>query len=240
MVPTRARSLVNILRRSWRAYRRHGLRGALRDAVQIVTRRKQRREAARRDLAFDREHGVETAGIIRLDELPFESGNKLHGIRYEPITPEAFHGVLYRIDLGDRDLTFVDLGSGKGRAVLLASLYPFRRVIGVEFSPELTEVARRNVQRFRHSGQRCSEIELLCVDAADYEFPTDPLLVYSYNSFERPLMQRVLAKLGASGATHKRRLLLVTVNRSFPLDDIEAVGFRAVDAKNDVFEFART
>ena len=67
-------------------------------------------------------------------------------MRYEAITPEAFHGLLASIDLGDHDLTFIDLGSGKGRAVLLASLYPFRRLIGVEFSPELTEVARLNVQ----------------------------------------------------------------------------------------------
>jgi SAM-dependent methyltransferase len=204
----------------------------------MVTQRSKRREALRRELAFDHEHGVDTAGIVRLDELAFESESKVHGTRYEAITPEAFHGVLARVDLGDRDLTFVDLGSGKGRAVLLASLYPFRRIVGVEFSPELDEVARRNVERFSHPEQRCDDIELRCEDAAAYELPADPVLVYIYNSFDRPLMQRVLANLAAGGGAHDRRLLLAIVNRGFPATDLEAAGFRSVDGGGDLFEFA--
>ena len=136
-------------------------------------------------------------------------------------------------------MTFIDLGSGKGRAVLLASLYPFRRVVGVEFSPELTEIARRNVNRFSHPAQRCRDIELRCEDAAAYEFPAEPALVYIYNSFEGPLMQRVLANLAASGTAHERRLLLLIINRRFSLLDIETAGFRSLDGHRDLFEFSR-
>lgn len=234
----RTRSPSHLARRLRRALRRHGLVGSGREAIRMVTQRARRREALRRELDFDREHGVDTAGIVRLDELAFESESKVHGTRYEAITPEAFHGVLARVELGDADLTFVDLGSGKGRAVLLASLYPFRRIVGVEFSPELDEVARRNVERFSHPDQRCDDIQLRCEDAAAYELPADPVLVYIYNSFDRPLMLRVLANLAASGRAHDRRLLLAIVNRGFPLDDLEAAGFRSLNGSGDVFEFA--
>jgi SAM-dependent methyltransferase len=238
MMTPPTRNPAYLVRRLRRALRRHGPAGSAREAIHLVTRRTRRREAMRRELAFDRAHGVDTAGIVRLDELAFESESKVHGTRYEAITPEAFHDVIARVDLDDGELTFVDLGSGKGRAVLLASLYPFRRIVGVEFSPELTEVARRNVERFEHPEQQCRDIELRCEDAATYQVPAEPVLVYIYNSFEGPLMQRVLANLAASGAEHDRRLLLVTVNRAFPAGDLAAVGFRAVDGAGDVFEYA--
>jgi hypothetical protein len=64
------------------------------------------------------------------------------------------------------------------------------------------------------------------------------VLVYIYNSFDRPLMLRVLANLAASGRAHDRRLLLAIVNRGFPLDDLEAAGFRPIDGSGDLFEFA--
>jgi SAM-dependent methyltransferase len=234
----RTRSPSHLARRLRRALRRHGLAGSAREAIHMVTQRSKRREALHRELAFDREHGVDTAGIVRLDELAFKSDSKVHGTRYEAITPEAFHGVLARVDLGEQDLTFVDLGSGKGRAVLLASLYPFRRIVGVEFSPELDEVARRNVERFSGAEQRCDDIELRCEDAAAYDLPAEPVLVYIYNSFDRPLMQRVLANLAASGRAHDRRLLLAIVNRGFPETDLETAGFRSVNGSGDLFEFA--
>ncbi len=238
MTATRTRSPSHLARRLRRALRRHGLVGSGREAIRMVTQRSRRREALRRELAFDSEHGVDTAGIVRLDELEFQSDSKVHGTRYEAITPEAFHGVLAHVDLGDGELTFVDLGSGKGRAVLLASLYPFRRIVGVEFSPELDEVARRNVERFSHDARLCEDIELCCEDAAAYELPAEPVLVYIYNSFDWPLMQRVLANLAASGRAHDRRLLLAIVNRGFPLGDLEAAGFRSVNGSGELFEFA--
>lgn len=229
-------ALTSIARRLRRSIRRSGWRGTAREAVHAFTQRGRRKEAARRELAFDRRYGVETAGIVRLDDLAFRSASKVHGTRYEAITPEAFQGLLERVDLGAGDLTFIDLGSGKGRAVLLAALYPFRRIVGVEFSPELTAIARRNVEIFQPPDKRCDEIELLCEDAAAYRFPDEPSLVYIYNSFEGPLMQRVLANLGASAAAQPRRLLLATVNRSYPAAEIEAIGFRSLNGADDLFE----
>ena len=51
---------------------------------------------------------------------------------YQPTEPALFHEMLealrQQVHLDFRDFTFIDLGSGKGRTLLLASDYPFRRI----------------------------------------------------------------------------------------------------------------
>ena len=66
-------------------------------------------------------------------------------------------------------LVFVDLGSGKGRTLLLASEYPFRRIVGVELSPKLHRIAKTNVEKFRSEEQRCRTFALHCMDAVRYD-----------------------------------------------------------------------
>ena len=103
----RTRSPSHLARRLRRALRRHGLAGSAREAIHMVTQRSKRREALHRELAFDREHGVDTAGIVRLDELAFKSDSKVHGTRYEAITPEQRSRVtatLARYGIDDPDI----------------------------------------------------------------------------------------------------------------------------------------
>ena len=222
------------LRRLRRAVRRFGLKGSAAHAVGLVRSAPARRRAMRADRAFDLEHGIETSGIVRLHDLAFESDHKELGARYEATTPASFERVMGQLDLGDEALTFVDLGAGKGRVLLLASLRPFRRIVGVEFSPELAAIGRRNIEAWRVRHPDCADIELVCQDATTYEFPDGPLLVYMFNPFDEPLMSTVLARLRASVEQRPRRVVLVLVNRLATLETLTANGF--VPASPDAHE----
>lgn len=78
---------------------------------------------------------------------------------------------------------FVDLGSGKGKSLILAADYPFKKIIGVEFPPELHQTAVRNIALF--SREKCiqEQIQLLCMDAEQYELPTENIVLFLYNPF---------------------------------------------------------
>jgi SAM-dependent methyltransferase len=106
---------------------------------------------------------------------------------------------------------FLDLGSGKGRVVMLAARYPFARVIGVEISEGLTEIARRNLHA-RRRGRRCQDIELVTADVLDYEIPADATVVYLYNPFRGSLFEAVIAKLIDSVDRHPRTVRLIYLN----------------------------
>jgi SAM-dependent methyltransferase len=223
------------LHRLRRALRRYGVQGSAREAAGLVRSAPARRRAQRADRAFDRQLGVETSGIVRLHELAFESEHKDLGARYQATAPDAFARTMEEVELAGGELTFVDLGAGKGRALLLASRLPFRRLVGVEFSPELTAVGERNVASWRARTPGCPEIELRCQDAATYDFPDEPLLVYMYNPFEEPLMLEVLGNLRASLQRSPRRVVLVLIKRVVSLEALAQVGFVPAAPDSEVF-----
>jgi SAM-dependent methyltransferase len=99
---------------------------------------------------------------------------------------------------GLQDFTFIDLGCGKGRVLLMASDYPFKRIIGVEFMPELHRAAQKNIAGYSNDRQRCRQIETLCMDARDFRFPLGPLVVYLFNPFSEPTFAQVLELLRRS------------------------------------------
>ncbi|MEK6252814.1 MAG: class I SAM-dependent methyltransferase [Actinomycetota bacterium] len=89
---------------------------------------------------------------------------------------------------------FVDFGSGKGRVVWQAAQYPFARVVGVEISPQLNAVARRNIE-VNLDRLICHNVELITADAADFEVPDDMTFAYFYSPFEGKVFQGVIRRI---------------------------------------------
>jgi SAM-dependent methyltransferase len=159
---------------------------------------------------FDAEFGVDTSGLIY--ELPSGHQHDAHNNGYFGVAPSVFHAVMdalrerLQLDLGR--FTFVDAGSGKGRALLLASDYPFRKIIGVELSPELDRIARANIARYTARRPHPPVVSILG-DAAEFEWPPGPLIVYMWNAFTRPVMEQVFENLQAWFARDPQELYLV-------------------------------
>jgi SAM-dependent methyltransferase len=164
---------------------------------------------------FDERFGVETSGLIY--DLPTGHAHDVYNNGYFAVAPSVFHAVmgamLERLHLEYQRFRFVDVGSGKGRALLLASDYPFREVIGVELSPELDGVARANVARYAAAtqGSLLHRPPVISIqgDATEFLWPPGPLVVYMWNAFTTPVMERVFHNLGASLAEQPRELYLV-------------------------------
>jgi SAM-dependent methyltransferase len=98
------------------------------------------------------------------------------------------------MEISARDV-FVDLGSGKGRVVLEAARkYPFRRVIGVEISPRLNEIATANLRRLKGPLQ-CSRVEFVTADASTWDPPDDLTVAYLYNPFRGELFSAAISRL---------------------------------------------
>jgi SAM-dependent methyltransferase len=164
------------------------------------------------DGKFDREHGTRTAGIVELDKLGIKSGNLEQGVYYEATPTAIFHQLLRAVKADLSGYTYCDLGSGMGRTLLLASEYPFRRIVGVEFSEILHKQAERNIGVFKDKRQKCFAIESVCQDAAEFVFPPGPVFVFMYNPFWAELMERVLSNLKASLQADPRPAICVYYN----------------------------
>jgi len=131
---------------------------------------------------------------------------------YQPTEPALFHQMLTALSIDFVPFTFVDLGSGKGRALLMASDYPFRKIVGVELLPSLHRAAEENLRVYKSDAQRCHQIELVCGDARNYRLPDDPLILYLFNPLPQAALEEVLGKLLVSLEAHPRPVYVIYHN----------------------------
>ena len=195
--------------------RSRGLFGALRcyaaGAVELLRDlAPARRKSRYGDIDYDFEHRVDTTWATvslrtRLREL-------LSGGQYQPSEPVLFHQILNSMPVAVDGFTFIDLGSGKGRTLLMASEYPFRRIIGVEILAELNEIAQQNIVRYRSERQKCFAIESHAGDARSFEFPREALVLYLFNPFPEYVLREVLANLHRSVAAVPRKIYVIYHN----------------------------
>jgi SAM-dependent methyltransferase len=165
------------------------------------------------DADYDWDHRVNTtsAAVGWRDRLlgAFHSS-------YQPTEPAAFLEMLDALaaqaHLDFRDFTFLDLGSGKGRTLLMASDYPFRRIVGVELLPALDQIAQANLRAYKNDSQRCFSIESVCADATTFPIPDEPLVVYLFNPFGESGLCRVVANLERSLRANPRPLYVLYYN----------------------------
>jgi len=190
--------------------------GFLRDST--PERRRQRYG----DMEFDWEHRVNTSsGTLTWRE-------RLLGVflsPYQPTDPVMFDEMMQSLAIDFREFAFIDLGSGKGRTLLMASNYPFRRIIGVEIVPELHRAAEANAHIYhgrrvekqiaasRHEPARNqSQIECICADALGFDFPAEPIVLYLFNPVSEAGLTRVLENLARSLREHPRKVYMLYHN----------------------------
>lgn len=151
----------------------------------------------RRDLRFDELHGVVTEGIVQPEVE--------HAVQYAPVQPARFRSYMRRLPIDPHQFTFIDVGSGKGRALILAREFGFRRVLGIDVSEELCEIARNNAP----------EAEVRCVNALDFEPPPEDSVIHMFNPFRDPVMSKFAARIEESLKTPPPHSVWVVYHRPF-------------------------
>src|SRR4051812_4135266 len=191
-------SLWSVFRRRWRDTRsRKSLVSSAREISAdvwdfVLESTPQRRRARYGDVGYDWEHeGVDTTSATVTARTRLLAA--ISGAPYQPTEPTVFAEMLNRLEIDFGRFTFIDIGSGKGRTLLMAAVFGFQRVIGVELLPELHAVAVRNIAA---SGK--GNIESVCTDARDYAFPPSPLVLYLFNPLPAAALSQLIDNLAAS------------------------------------------
>jgi hypothetical protein len=135
---------------------------------------------------------------------------------YQPTDPSLFHEMLaalhQRANLDFSVFTFIDLGSGKGRTLLMAAVYPFRRIIGVELLPSLNRISQENLAQYKSKSQKCFALESICGDAAEFVVPEGPVVIYLFNPLPESGLRRALGNVGESLAANPRPVFVLYHN----------------------------
>ena len=159
--------------------------------------------------AFDRKYGTETRGTITNGNLDVPQDKLEHAVRYEATSVELGNRILQELPISYENYIFVDFGSGKGRILLLASNFPFRKIIGVELLPLVNEIACNNIRIYKSESQKCYNLESVCLDAKDFEIPDEKAVFYFYHPFDEYVMRAVLSNIEASLKRYPRKIYIV-------------------------------
>jgi hypothetical protein len=162
-----------------------------------------------RSEAFDARFGTDTSAPV------FEPDQKTSVHFYVPTTASVIYEILGSIPLQPNKLVFVDMGSGKGRALLVASEFPFAKIVGIELSDNLHRIAEDNVKRYNPPSQQCAAFDLKCMDALDYSYGDEPLVLFLFDPFGREIFQKIITNLEASLRTTPREAYVVYVYPQF-------------------------
>ena len=161
------------------------------------------------DLLFDRRYQIDTINTERLDNLDIDSPNKSSGTYYEGVNAYVFQKVFSGLDVDLSQSCFVDYGSGKGKAMCLAAEMGYKKVIGIEFSLDLVEICKKNLEIFRSKSASKSEFETIHMDAAEYSLPPDANVLSFFNPFNEAVTDKVIEKIMESYTKTPRTIWVV-------------------------------
>ena len=159
---------------------------------------------------YDMRNHVETRGKASMRDMGTTGDAGEHGTGYQGVNARHFHKVFDSLAI-PRDTTFIDIGAGKGKVVLLAAKAGFRRVVGVDVVESLCDVARTNVATLGPLAARC---EIVACDALQYGF-TDENVFFLNNPFDADFLAAMLDRIDASLAARPRPAWLVYANPSW-------------------------
>lgn len=181
--------------------------------IQSATQRGLRQTAAVglsfvEDYLFDWRYRTDTVRRVDMKSLEFSAENKVNSSIYGATKARPFLKLMEDLKL-PKESTFVDFGSGKGRALMLASQAGFKKVIGVEFSPELCQIARDNLKKFTAKSGHGHQVQIIEADATRFPITPDQQVFYMFNPFNAKIVGEVVRNIGQSLASHPRPAWLV-------------------------------
>lgn len=172
---------------------------------------------------FDEIYGVETSGLVPAANLVTGHPNDEHVTAYYGVAPSILRTLIERWretppPCPIHEYSFVDIGAGKGRAMLVASQLPFREVIGIELNPTMAAVARRNLDHWNaihaadSTASRPAPAQIIEEDALTFDFPRTPTLAFLFHPFEAPVLKALLRRIETQFAKRPGMLDLLYVN----------------------------
>jgi len=158
----------------------------------------------------ERELGIQTFGALEAKELSIDSASKADGHLYQPSSSVLFEKAMNLLPFNFSNSVFLDIGSGKGRALILAAEAGFKKVIGVEYANELNDMARANIETVKDRFSK-TEFRVVQCDALTYSIAEEVDVIYLFNPFdERATL--ALAKQLKPVFAQKKRIDLIYVH----------------------------
>jgi SAM-dependent methyltransferase len=193
-------STASLIKNVLRRLRDDGLRRTIAYTIQWVP-----------ETFYEGYYGVRTRGVIYGESLGFDNSSYNY---YAATRYLDFKKAMKYLDIDNERDVFLDYGSGMGRVVIMAATYPFKKVIGVELSLELSEIAKVHLERTKHK-RKCQDVQIICEDAVRYKIPSEVTVIFFASPFSGEVLAKVLDNIKISLVENPRKLSIIYINPSY-------------------------
>jgi SAM-dependent methyltransferase len=217
-------TIINILKKLLMSIKESGIKNTL---VRILDNFIFNRELRMFiDRFFDFRYGVDTSGVVHVEDLDINILRKETAQQYEPCPVSAIRTLHKRLKINYSNYTFIDFGSGKGQVLLVASEYPYQNIMGVEFSEKLHKIAENNIRIWKSYKQKCFKIESICIDAVDFKLPQNPLVLFFFSPFKGMTAEKIIKNIRDDFFSNPRSIIVIFygTNREF-IDVLSKLNF---------------
>lgn len=163
------------------------------------------------DYHFDLKYHTDTANTIPLAGLIIASANKDRGYPYQPTMTLPFNRLMDKLSL-PADSVMVDFGCGKGRVLMLAALRGIKKSVGIEFSEELCNIARKNILIFEKNIGEKFDISIIKADVAHYDIEDYQNVFFLANPFDDVVLNDVVKNILKSLTKRQRDIFIIYYN----------------------------
>jgi SAM-dependent methyltransferase len=157
---------------------------------------------------FDLQYGIETTGILTPDEITSDRYLASQVVCYAGSQPSIVRAALSALGPVD-DYAFLDLGCGKGRAAIVATEFPFREVVGVDLSTDLTLIARSNADSVARRFPDRPRVTIAQANVLNVPLPAGKLVLFAYHPFHAEILEGVIGRLEAALAADTPHIFFV-------------------------------
>ena len=164
------------------------------------------------EYAFDSKYGIKTRGRQKQNVNEIRGSNSDNGKEYQGYNYYFFKKFMKQLPIDYFQSVFVDFGSGKGRVLIMASEYNFKKVVGIEYAEDLFKESIANI---RTAKIEANNIEVVHGDAVSYSIPDDANVLFFFNPFDERVMEIVLKNVDESKRKFPRDLYIVYTSPMF-------------------------
>jgi SAM-dependent methyltransferase len=180
---------------------------------------------------FDKRYSTDTMTRIENKDLEISDPETQKLATTYRTAPDRFiRHLITQLGIDYQEYDFVDIGYGKGRVLLTASNYPFRSISGVEVSPAIYAVAKKNLQIYKCVEQKCFTIQIHNQDARKFELSIGNTVFYFFEPFDALVLAAILTKISSKLRGQGKSIYIVCVwsNLAPILTFIERLGFQMI------------
>ncbi|HYM92788.1 MAG TPA: class I SAM-dependent methyltransferase [Chitinophagaceae bacterium] len=163
------------------------------------------------EIKGEKKYSIQTTGADELKHLGKNGIDISHATIYMPVNYYILEILMKEIRKLSSSEKILDLGCGKGRVMVVAAHFGFKKINGIDFSEKLCKEAIKNTAKVQSLFPETSfKIELQ--DAFYYKIPDDISVIFLFNPFDEVIVSGVLKNINESLQKKPRTLRILYAN----------------------------